>query len=92
MDRIQFYRVMTGLGLKNFTVRSSLGAGGLHIELGCEKGHAGGLLFSTACPALFRSSPFFAARRPPLQSSVQPAKNSRFSFGNTVFPPARPSN
>jgi len=24
LDRIQFYRIRTGLGLKNFTVRSSL--------------------------------------------------------------------
>jgi len=27
LDRIQFYRIRTGLGLKNFTVRSSLVCG-----------------------------------------------------------------
>ena len=30
--------------------------------------------------------PFWAARRPALLSSVQPAENSRFSFGNTALP------
>jgi len=54
-------------------------AGGLDIKLGCRKRQAGGLLFSAACSALFRSPPFCAARRP--------AESSRFSFGNTPSSP-----
>ena len=72
------------------------GAGGLHIKLGCGKGRAGGLPFSAARPAVFRSPPprlfvqptslpfclvFCAAR--------QPADSSRFSFGNMALKPAR---
>ena len=41
--------------------------GGLHIMLGCGKGRAGGLPFSAARPAIFRSPTdrlFCAARRP----------------------------
>ena len=64
-------------------------AGGLHSKLGCGKGRAGGLPFSAARPALFRSprNRLFVKHAP--LSSVQPADSSRFSFGNTALQPAQ---
>ena len=38
LDRIQFYRIRIGLGLKNFTVRSSLVA--KHVNMGGGAGRA----------------------------------------------------
>jgi len=65
-------------------------ASGLHIKLGCRKRRAGGLPFTAGRPVR-PFVPFCAPRRPALLSSVQPAENSRFSFGNTALQPARPA-
>jgi len=46
-------------------------AGGLHIKLGCGKGRVGGLPFSAARSALFRSPPDRLFVQPALLSSVQ---------------------
>ena len=74
------------------------GSGGLHIKLGCGKGRSGGLLFSAACPVLFRSPPhrlFVQPIGPPFWlvfcAARQPADSSRFSFGNMALQPARPA-
>ena len=73
-------------------------ASGLHIKLGCGKGQSGGLLFSAACPALFRSPShrlFVQPIGPPFWlvfcAARQPADSSRFSFGNMALQPARPA-
>jgi len=66
------------------TLRRTLG---LHIKLGCGKGRARALLFSAACPALFRSP---SARPSVFCAACQPDENSRFSFGNTALQPAGP--
>ena len=56
--------------LQDWTVGCTLrGAGGLHIKLGYGKGRSGGLPFSAARPALFRSLPAL----PSVLSSEQPA-------------------
>jgi len=74
------------------------GASGLYIKLGCGKGRSGGLPFSAARPALFRSSPhrlFVQPAGPPFClvfcAARQPAHSSRFSFGNMALQPARPA-
>jgi len=68
-------------------------AGGGHSELVCGKGRTGRLLFFAARPFPQPAGPpFSAARRPALLSSVQPAKSSRFSFGNPALHSARPAS
>jgi len=66
----------------------------LHIKLGCGKGRAGGLPFSAARPAFFRSPTnrlFCAARRPPLLSCVQqPASRSKIYFFHLETRPSSP--
>jgi len=60
--------------------------GGLHSgKLDCRNRKAGGLPFSAARCTAFLCSPLAC-------TSVQPTESSRFSFENTAFQPARPSN
>ena len=64
----------------------------LHIRVGYGKRRAGELPFSAA-PRPFpqpAGPSVCAAHRLALLSSVQPAENSRFSFGNTALQLARP--
>jgi len=48
LDRIQFHGIRTGLGLKNFTVRSSLYCGSLMLSVFCANDSS----IEQVCPSL----------------------------------------
>jgi len=54
----ELHRASRQAALQDWPVGCTLrGASGLHIKLGCGKGQSGGMPFSAARPALFRSPP-----------------------------------
>jgi len=54
----ELHRAGRQAALQDWPVGCTLrGASGLHIKLGCGKGQSGGMPFSAARPALFRSPP-----------------------------------
>jgi len=61
--------------------------------VGCTVSWVAGKGRPEGCPFLQPAGPPFCAARPFVFCGArQPAESSRFSFGNTVFQPAQPSN